>query len=358
VVGYSGQQLGSGGEAEQQGLYAGQEFIRGGKLRLNRAVAAQQIQKAEQLAAAQQQRVLTDVRLGYYEVLVAQRRADVARSLVGIAAEAVKVAEALVQAQEASQVDVTRARMELQTAQLQLKNAQNGVQAAGSRLAAVVGVLDLEPGRLVGTLERDFNDVDQEETLARILAASPEIAASIAEVQRARRAVDRALAEPISNLDVQAVVQSDNSTNSGNANLQVAMPLAWLNRNQGGIRQARAELVAAERAVGRLELSLKRRLAAVFQRYANARNQVEDYAKPEGILDNARSALQLARTGYTAGEFTYLDLLTAQRAYSQTNLTYIEALGELWAAMLEIEGLLLKDSLEVQMSTGSSETKE
>ncbi len=44
-------------------------------------------------------------------------------------------------------------------------------------------------------------------------------------------------------------------------------------------------------------------------------------------------------------EIAYLNLLTAQTSYSQTNLAYIEALGELWAAKVEIEGLLLKDSL-------------
>jgi cobalt-zinc-cadmium efflux system outer membrane protein len=354
VLGYSGQQLGSGGEAEQQGLYAGQEVVRGGKLRLNRAVAAQEIQKAEQLLAAQQQRVLTDVRLGYYEVLVAQRRTEVARSLVEIAAEAVKVADALVKAKEASQVDVTRARMEHQTAQLQLKNAQNTYDAAWSRLAAVVGLPDIGPRPLVGKLERDFDDIDQNEALARILASSPEVSAAFADVQRARWSIDRAVAEPISNLDFQAIVQSDNSTGSGNANVQVTMPIAWLNRNQGGIRQARAELMAAELAVGRVELNLKRRLASVFQRYANARNQVEDYSKTDGILDNARTSLQFARTGYRAGEFTYLDLLTAQRTYSQTNLAYIEALGELWAATLEIDGLLLKDSLDTQSPSDSS----
>ena len=150
---------------------------------------------------------------------------------------------------------------------------------------------------------------------------------------------------------MQAIIQSDNGTGSSNANLQVSMPIPWLNRNQGGIRQAQAELVAAERAIGRLELSLKRRLAGVYQRYASARNQVQDYSKPEGILANSQATLEFVRKGYQAGEIGYLDLLTAQRTYSQTNLAYIEALGELWAAALEIEGLLLKDSLE---SAGNS----
>ena len=124
------------------------------------------------------------------------------------------------------------------------------------------------------------------------------------------------------------------------------MPIPWLNRNQGGIREAEADLVAAEHGVAKVELRLQRRLAGVYQRYAVARNQVEDYSRADGILDNYRKTLELVQKGYEGGEIAYLDLLTAQTTFSQTNLAYIEALGELWAAAVEIEGLLLKDSLE------------
>lgn len=84
----------------------------------------------------------------------------------------------------------------------------------------------------------------------------------------------------------------------------------------------------------------------MFQRYAIARDQVQDYSKPDGILASSKKTLELVRGGYQAGEFGYLDMLTAQRTFAQTNLAYIEAIGELWAAIVEIEGLLLKDSLD------------
>jgi cobalt-zinc-cadmium efflux system outer membrane protein len=48
---------------------------------------------------------------------------------------------------------------------------------------------------------------------------------------------------------------------------------------------------------------------------------------------------------YEAGETNFLSLLTAQRTYSQTNLFYLESLRELRMAEVEIEGLLLLDSL-------------
>lgn len=347
-VGYSGQQLGSGGTAEQQGILIGQEFVRGYKLQLNRAVAAWEVQQAEQLLAVQYQRVLTDVRLAFYDVLVAQRRSDLAVELVTIAQQAIQTAEALLLAMEVSQVDVMRARIELQSAQLAQKKAENLHMAAWSRLTAVLGHESMPRRDLTGNLERTLEAINPDEVISRLLNESPEMMAALTDVERARRAVNRAHAEPIPNIDVQAVVQSDNGTGSSNANLQVSMPIPWLNRNQGGIRQAHAEVVAAERAVDRLEFSFKRRLATVYQRYANARNQIEDYSKEGGILANSKTTLDFVRRAYQAGELNYLDLITAQRTFSQTNLEYIESLGELWAAIVEIDGMLLKGSLEVR----------
>ena len=49
--------------------------------------------------------------------------------------------------------------------------------------------------------------------------------------------------------------------------------------------------------------------------------------------------------GYQKGEVGYLDMLTAQRTYFRANLSYIEALRELWRVTVRIEGMLLEDSL-------------
>ncbi|MDA1049362.1 MAG: hypothetical protein O3C40_02640 [Planctomycetota bacterium] len=46
TLGYSGQQIGSHGQAEQQGVYIQQKFVRGHKLRLNRAIVDQEIEQA------------------------------------------------------------------------------------------------------------------------------------------------------------------------------------------------------------------------------------------------------------------------------------------------------------------------
>ena len=181
-----------------------------------------------------------------------------------------------------------------------------------------------------------------------MLTSSPEIAAAKANIELARWAVERAFAERTPNLTVQGLVNwRDNGIGGRSDGAVVAsIPLPLWNRNQGGIIQAQGEVAAAERAMDQLQLALQNRFAPVFERYANALNQVTKYRSK--ILPFAQESLNLTRQLYQGGETGYINLLTAQRTYSQTNLNYLEALRELRAAEAEIEGLLLFGSFETR----------
>ena len=127
------------------------------------------------------------------------------------------------------------------------------------------------------------------------------------------------------------------------AGVQIGLPLPIYNQNQGGIQEAIGELREAEYAALRMELSIERQLAQSYQDYVTARLRAERYAND--ILPRAADTLDLTRNGYRNGEFTFIQLLTAQRTYFQTNLTYLDALSEMGAAGRRMNGLLLTDSL-------------
>lgn len=345
VLGYSGQQVGSGGLATQTGMYVGQEFVTGHKLGLNREIAAWEIQKAERDLDAFRLRVLTDVRIGYYDVLIAQRRRELAAELVQIAEKGQQSAEALFKGQEVSQADPLRARVEAETARIVLQNSINQHVEAWRRLTAVLGMPEMHLQPVQGDVKAEHMNLQWDETLANLMTESPELAAALANVEAAHWAVQRAYAQVIPNIDVQAIVQDDRGTRGTDANLQVTLPLPLWNRNQGGIQQAHAEAAAANRAADKLSMDLQARLAVAFQRYESARNQVNQYSRPGGILENAQKSLELIRVGYEADEFSVLDLLNAQRTYFQTNLAYLDSQRELWISATEIRGLMLQGSL-------------
>lgn len=344
VAGYRATEIGNEGRAGQQGGFVSQEIVTAGKRQLSREVALQGVQQARWEYEAQRRRVLTDVRRGYFDVLVAQRTVDLAQQLVHLGQESVITAEKLMQAKEVARFDVLQARIEADSARVVAERARNRYQAAWRSLAAVVGNPDMPIAQLAGDVQEGLGPLTWEDGLARLLAESPVLAAARMGVCRAQTALARECAGRTPNFEIETGVQYDNASGYTFADVQIGMPIPMFNRNQGNIIKAQAELSAAQQNVRRVELELQQRLAVAFEQYANARFQVEKYS--HDIAPNAKASLDLVTAGYQQGEFNYLTLLTAQRTFFQTNVAYLEALRELRFATATIDGNLLADSLQ------------
>lgn len=342
-VGYQASEVGNDGKAGQQGAYVSQTFVTGGKLELNQHTAAREIEARQQNLESQRQRVLTSVRIGFYDVLNAQRAVSLSEQLVKISEEGVKTAQALFDAKQAGRVDLLQAKIELNSARVLLRNATNRQSAAWQQLAAVLGQPDRPLERVGGELEPALEELGTDAVMARIMSASPELQAANAEVLRAQAALRRAEVEPIPDIQTQTGVQYDYSTQFAVVGLQVGVNLPIFNRNEGNIQTAYAEMMAAQREVDRLQLDLKNRLASVMEDYQNATYEVERYSSE--ILPDSKDSLELITAGYTQGEFDYNRLLLSQRTYFQNNIAYLAALREWWTAKLQIDGLLLSGGL-------------
>lgn len=343
TAGITSQEIGNDGSAGQHGVFVEQEFVTANKLDLNRSAAAWRVDKAEQQLTAQRLRVLTDVRRGFYAVLVAQERTDVAEELHTIAMNTVAKATELIKMQEARSV-LTQAEIEAELAELQVDNSRIQQVTQWRKLAAVIGQPHLPSRKLDGELTVDAPQIVWEQTLDRLRRESPEIAAAVAALEESRWALQRANVQATPNITLNAAFAYDDSSSDPFASLQLSMPIPVYNRNQGGIAEAQANVITAERAIERVKLGLQRRLASVYQQYEQSRNQAARY---EGlILRKSRENLALNRESYESGQSSYLAVLTAQRSYAQAQLAWLNAVAQLWDSTVQIEGLLLSDSLQ------------
>ena len=344
TIGYVASEIGSDGSAGQQGAFVGQEFVRGKKLQRNRAIVCAEITKAEQQLAIVMKRVQTDVRLRFYNALLAQRRVELAKELVHIAAEAAETSKSLIEAAEIPLAGLLQTEVQLQNAKLLQRTSENGLEQSWRQLQTLAGGQLFPRQSLIGNVNALPSVLNYDDQLAQVQLASPELAAAMVEVDRSRRVLNRECVEAVPNVSAQLSVQYDDAANETLAGVQIGIPLPIWNRNQGGIQQARAEITRAARNVDRVELNLQQRLVDAFRQYSDARLTVDAYAGE--ILTRSQRTLELVRQGYAQGEVGYLDLLTAQRTFSQTNLAYLDALGNLWQSYLRIDGLLLDRSLE------------
>lgn len=331
------------GRARTDGVFFGQEIVTAGKLRKSRAVEAQEVERVRWEREAQQQRVLNDVEIRFYEVLGSQQAVRIATQLARLAEDGLTTTQKLHDAQQASRVDLLQARIQLKAVRLSLLEAQARYSAAWTQLANVAGCPELQPMRLVGDLEGEIREFDWEETWQRLLAASPQLRAAEFRIEHARCELQREKAQPIPNVNLQVVAERDRLQQFTTVSTLLAIPLPLFNRNQGNISHAVADIHEALAEVRRTQLALRDQLTETFRRYQTARRQVEQLR--DEILPDAKESVQLTMDGYKAGEINFLQVLSARQTFGETSLTYVESLTELRKVIVELNGLLLTGGL-------------
>jgi outer membrane protein, heavy metal efflux system len=344
VVGYDGG--GNNGPFDQQGAYISQSIVTGNKLKLNRAVASHDVERARWDTEAQTLRVINEVRIRYIAALGAQRQVAVARELVDVADKGVRIAEQLLEGEQVSRADVLQARLHHNQTQILLRNAQFRAAAAWQQLGNVIGSPDLHVRPLEGRLElEDAAELNWDDVWQRLLAENPLLHAARARAAAAAVQIQREKAQVLPDLQLTGNIWNDSirppSTMYG---LNVGVSLPVFNRNQGNICAAVGEYHVAQAEVARLELVLRDRLAEVFERYQAAGNQVRTYR--ESILPMAQENLALTLKTYEEGEFDFLRVLTARRDLFQAHIDNVSALTELRITGIEIEGLQLTGGLD------------
>jgi cobalt-zinc-cadmium efflux system outer membrane protein len=344
TLGYMGSEVGNNGRGGQEGGFVAQTIVTAHKLDINRAAASHAVTRALWLAVAQRLRVLNDVRIRFYNALAAQRQQELAEELQSIASEGVRASEQLYEAQQVAKFDVLQSQLQLNDVQILLQNARYRAGANWQQLANVAGVPQLQREPLAGDLETNPPELQWDTAWQQLLGSSPLLQAAQAQVEQARCQLKREQVEPIPDLQLQTSVQQDRSSGYTIYGPQIGVNLPIFNRNQGNIAAATAQLQRSLAEISRIELALRDQLAAAFQRYQSARNQVRLYR--EKILPAARENLELSTQGYKLGEFDFLRVLTARRSYFEANVAYISSLANMQTSAVEIQGLLLTGGLE------------
>ncbi len=263
-IAYKADEIGDDNAAGFQGFIVGQEIVTTGKLKKAQNVVAQQIIQAQQEYTAQQIRVQNDVKVRFYNVLIAQRAVELNQELVQISRNAARAADDLFQAAQVARTDVLQAQVEAELVEVQTVKAQNALQSAWRQLAVVIGQPEMSPCQLAGELQQDIINTCWDQAWSCIYTTSPELAAAQAKLSAARFAVEKARADRFQNWDVEGGYAHDNATGFDTGGITFTIPLPVYNRNQGGIAQAEADFHAAQAEVDRVALDLRNRLALIL----------------------------------------------------------------------------------------------
>ncbi len=351
TVGYTGEEMSARhfGKTSEHFFFVEQKIITGGKRKYRRAVFEQERARAEADYEAQKRRVLNTVRILYYEALGGQQQVELWGQLARIAREAVDISEQLFNVGQADRPDVLESEIEAHKAELDLIAAENSLEQVWEILAIVVGNPTLPRAHLIGVLEEEIPQLDQDAILTKLLHESPELQSARATVERSRAAIRRAQAEPIPDITIRLGLGynferfTPGVPVGPEGNISIGIPLPLFDRNQGGKAAAQAELDRAEQELLRQELILRARLSSTFLSYRNSFRIVEQYQQE--VLPKAQMAYDLYLEKFQQMAAAYPQVLIAQRTLFQLRVEYVQSLVKLWQDVVSIQGLLLVGGL-------------
>ncbi|MEX0792703.1 MAG: TolC family protein [Pirellulaceae bacterium] len=343
TIGYAGDQIGDDGTSGMQGIGASQVWQTAGKRMLAREVELWEVEKARQEFAMMEQRVLTDVRRAYFQVLLTQRQIDLAREITRLNRSSVEVIRKGVEGQQQSRATLLQSEIEAERIALDLARFEETHRFAWKNLIAVVGAGELPVVPLTGDPEKLLEPLEWNSSLARLQSQSPQVAKAMSEIQRARSEVALQNANRYSDIETEVLTQYNVATQEMNTGVGIGMELRLWDRNQGSIMRARAELMASQRQLEVVHRQLESALSEQFSEYRQA--ELEVRLIQEKILPRSRELMQLVHQAEGGGEAGQIDVLIARQVLVQGQMEYLVALANLWDARWRIEGFLLEGAL-------------
>jgi cobalt-zinc-cadmium efflux system outer membrane protein len=343
-VGYVAEQIGVNGTAgELHGGFVSQEIVRGNKLGLSRQKYCQRAQIAETNLSAQQQRVLNDVAVRYYQALAAQRLIELHQQTVDTAKDNVMTHEEMLNMGQLGEAEVLQAEVELRRQNVIMQQAYNDRDQAWRELMSFVGVPDVQPTVLSGTLETDQPPLDWDTALSQLVATSPQVVAAQQKIRHDEIVIKRELVEPIPNVTLGLTTGYNAETQQAVAGFSAGMPIPLFNRNQGTVRQARADLRRSYAELERLQLQLRNSLAKQYRDYVSAWQHVQEYEQT--MLPKSRKAVEILEQSYKERRATWTSVLAAKRMLLDLQSEQVDNLLSYHMADISIRGNLLMGGL-------------
>jgi cobalt-zinc-cadmium efflux system outer membrane protein len=289
---------------------------------------------AEQLIATGL-RLVADVRLAFFEVLVAERRLTLAIEQADVGAQAAKLAEGQLRVGDISEFEARLARTDavrLETSRLTRVSARD---LAVARLRTLLG---LEPEgaaiRLNAPAAGSFDGcAPGPELLRTALAARPEVRAAELQIEAAgaRAGLEKAriVAFTVS-LDANAKGTQGFEMGPG-----VGIEIPVLSQNQGRRARAAAELELASRRYLAVRAAISSELTAATIGLNEARQTAQLLG--DDVAASLATARQQVQRLYTAGEVSLLELLATRQRLIDVEVTRVDAVFGVSRAIVRLE---------------------
>ena len=275
----------------------------------------------------------SQVKVGFYDLLLAQQGADLARQNLDIVEGVARIVKARVKSGEAPQFESIKAEVEVLKARQQLVRADNLVRINRVAVATLTGGA-LGPFYMIyGEFRILPRDLHIEGLMARMVEQHPTIQRLLKSVEQSDWKIEFERQARVPNITLNAGYWREIGREAYQGGLSVPVPL-WYRRqgeiasSLGAKRREEAELLRIRNELGR----------AVHQHYQDVRTTAELIdVFDKGLLKQAQEALRLAQFSFQQGASSLLEVFDAQRVQRQILVDYAQARHDLSVSLARLE---------------------
>jgi len=315
------------------------------------AVAEREVELRLAQLADRERRLTAEIRLKAGEIFAVSRNVVFTEELLGVNRRGLGLVQERVREGAAPPLEESLLQVEVNRLDAARQLLESRAEVLHLQMKALVGLAPDEPLALRGGLEEPAVLPDRPTAVTRALAGRPDVRAVRSEIAMARARVQKEEAEGRWDMSVNVGYQRQETgfglngiTDRGGTRpiqdtfhmvgggITVILPVR--NRNQGSIKAAQAETVAAERRLAFVDLVVRQEVASAFTQYEAARRSLDTYGR--GVRDVARRNLEVVRQSYGLGRIPLLEVIGEQRRYIEVETGYTESLKQVYDAAVEI----------------------
>lgn len=275
----------------------------------------------------------SQVKVSFYDLLLAQQGADLARQNLDIVEGVARIVGARVKSGEAPQFESIKAEVEVLKARQQLVRADNLVRINRVAVDTLTGGA-LGPAYMVyGEFRIVPRDLQIEGLMAHMMEQHPTIQRLLKSVEQSDWKIEFERQSRVPTLTVNGSYWREIGRAAAQAGLSVPLPL-WYRRqgeiasSLGAKRREEAELLRMRNELGR----------AVYQHYQDVRTTAELIdVFDKGLLRQGQEALRLAQFSFQQGASSLLEVFDAQRVQRQILVDYAQARHDLAVSLTRLE---------------------
>lgn len=313
-------------------LYVSQVLETAGKRERRVDVAAADFRRAALERELLTRQIASRVRQAYWNAAGAQRLYELLLETGHTFEQVVEYHRLRVQEGAMAEADLLRVRVEGERIAINANTAALDAERARIQLFREMGQTRFEPVRFSDPLEATEPVlIDSNVTRALEDRVEIKIARQALEQARAHLRLQHASAKP--DLDVLFGYKRTAGFDTVMGGLQVNLP--FVNRNQGNIAAADAEIRAAESSLAAAEALVRAEVKAARADYELRRRQLIESLR--SLRDHASESSRIARAAYREGGSDLLRLLDAERTRLEVEILYYQTLTEYRQSIVALE---------------------